>query len=103
MTVREELVHAGARTPKTDPSPALASWAGTSNEELRAIMSRGPLAGDLFFAASAEIERRARESDAAIHAEEERTEIRRQRLLWMMAGLFAAATAVLVLRLMALL
>jgi hypothetical protein len=70
------------------------SWEGTTNEELIAIMSRGALAGDVFFSASAEMERRSREVDAAIHAEEERVDARRKHMALLIAGLFAIGTLI---------
>jgi len=45
------------------------SWQDRSQEELSAIVRRGAQAGDLFFAASHEMERRAREAEAARDAE----------------------------------
>jgi len=91
MTVQEELAPVGVAAPSETPATAM-SWEGTSNEELMSIMSRGALAGDLFFSASAEMERRSREMDAAIHAEEDRVEERRQHLALLIAGLFALLT-----------
>ena len=91
MNVQDELAPAGAAAPTTEPSPAM-SWEGTSNEELMQIMSRGALAGDLFFSASAEMERRSRKMDAAVQAEEERKEALRKHLALLIAGLFAMLT-----------
>lgn len=90
MNVQDELAPSAEATPTAEP--ALPSWDSTSNEELMAIMSRGALAGDLFFSASAEMERRSRQMDAAIHAEEERVEERRKHLALLIAALFALCT-----------
>jgi hypothetical protein len=91
MTVHDELAPAGVAAPKDTPGTAM-SWEGTSNEELMAIMSRGALAGDLFFSASAEMERRSRELDAAVQAEEERVVAKRQHMALLIAALFALGT-----------
>ena len=91
MNVQDELAPAGATAPTTESATAM-SWDGTSNEELMAIMNRGALAGDLFFSASAEMERRSRKMDAAIHAEQDRIYARRQHLALLIAGLFALCT-----------
>src|SRR5690349_1025067 len=93
MTVQDELAPAVAGAPPDEP-PAAMSWEHTSNEELMAIMSRGALAGDLFFSASAEMERRSREMDAAIHAEEARVVARRQHMALLIAALFALGTLI---------
>ena len=93
MNVQDELAPAGATAPTTESATAV-SWDGTSNEELMAIMNRGALAGDLFFSASAEMERRSRKMDAAIHAEEERVEERRKHLALLIAALFALCTII---------
>ena len=67
MTVRDELAHAGAPAvgDALDPS---AMCRASSLDELHTIADRGAHGGDLYFAAAAELERRARESDAAAHA-----------------------------------
>jgi hypothetical protein len=91
MNVQDELAPAGIGTPTPEPATAM-SWDGTSNEELMAIMNRGALAGDLFFSASAEMERRSRQMDAAIHEEEEKATARRQHLALLIAALLALGT-----------
>ena len=97
MTVQDELAH--ARAPAVgdalDPS---AMCRASSLDELHTIADRGAHGGDLYFAAAAELERRARESDAAAHAEVERVEKTRQHVVWLIAALFALAT-ILALRL----
>ena len=93
MTMHDELAPAGVAAPKDTPGSAM-SWEGTTNEELMAIMSRGALAGDVFFSASADMERRSKESDALIHAEEERVTARRQHMALLIAALFAIGTLI---------
>src|SRR5690349_14229321 len=72
-------------------------WQTRSGEELKAIVDRGVLGGELFFAANRELTRRAdeaaRQSEAAL-AEQERVR-RRQALVTMLsvAALLVAALA----------
>ena len=64
MTVQEGLTQtAGAPAAETPGSPDW--WQGRSSDELRAIVHRGVHGGELFFGAAAEMERRAREIEAA--------------------------------------
>ena len=93
MTVQEELAPVGVAAPSETPATAM-SWEGTSNEELMSIMSRGALAGDLFFSASAEMERRSKATDALIQAEEDRVTARRQHMALLIAALFAIGTLI---------
>lgn len=100
MMVQDELVHAGAGAPAIDAPEDPNSCHGRSADELRAITGRGFHAGDLYFAAAAELERRARDSDAATHAQQAQAAARRQQTILLVAVLVTAATAMLVLRLL---
>ena len=80
MTVEEEL-----------------SWEDRTADELQAIVRRGVQAGDMFFGASAEMERRSKETEAARdaqHVEDVRTF---RRLRWEVWALLALAIATVVL------
>jgi hypothetical protein len=70
MTVQEGLVDtgAGATVAETPDSPAW--WQRRSTDELQAIIHRGIQGGEIFLAAATEMERRAREADAALRADE---------------------------------
>lgn len=76
-------------------------WQDRSSDELQAIVRRGAQAGDLFFAASCEMERRAREAEAARDAERV-VEVRAvKRLRWevyVLLAVMAAASVILLLR-----
>ena len=61
-----------------------------SCDELRDIVSHGVAGGELFFAASSEIERRAKAADDANHAKEAATEFRRREIIWSLAALIGA-------------
>ena len=77
------------------------SWQERSQEELRAIVRRGVQGGDMFFAASHEMERRAREADAARDAErvvEVRTVKRMRWEVYALLVLMAATGLILLLR-----
>lgn len=93
MSVHDDLAPAGIAAPNETPGAAM-SWEGTTTEELMAIMSRGALAGDLFFSASAEMERRSRATDALIQAEEDRVTAQRQHMALLIAALFALGTLI---------
>ena len=77
----------------TDVPPA-DEWRSRSCDDLREIVSHGIAGGDMFFAASSEIERRAREADAANHALEVETESRRRQVVWSLAALIGALAAI---------
>jgi hypothetical protein len=94
MTVQDELVHAAAAAVPADALDPSALCRGCSLDELHTIANRGAHGGDLYFAAAAELERRAKESDAAAHAEQERVEETRQHLVWLVAASFALATMI---------
>lgn len=97
MMVQDELAHAGA--PAIEALDTEGSWRSRSSEELRAIAGRGIHGGDLYFAAVAELERRARISEE--HADAERAQAaskRREIIIWL-AILFAAVDAAVILRL----
>ena len=98
MMVPDELAHAGAGAQAIDaPGTALQA---RSSDELRAITSRGVLGGDLYFAAAAELERRAKVSEENASAERaEAAARRRQTIIWLIV-LFAAVDAAVLLRLL---
>lgn len=88
MTVQEGLTQpAGAAAVETPGSPAW--WQGRSSDELQAIVHRGVQAGEMFFAAAAEMERRAREIEAARDAEQVVVVKTSRRLGWELKLLFA--------------
>jgi len=95
MVVQDELAHAGPAAPAIEEPFSPAWWQNRSSDELRAIVQRGVRGGETFFAAAAELERRARESDAALRAEEVHVIADNQelkKLAW--AGLIALPLAV---------
>ncbi len=100
MTVQEELVHAGAAATATEPPDALIQWQDRSCEELRAIASRGVHGGDLYFAAVAELERRAHDTEVAIEHEQAESAARWQGQIWLWAVLIAAVAAAAVARIL---
>jgi|KBSSwiStaDraftv2_1062776.scaffolds.fasta_scaffold09805_7 hypothetical protein len=76
-------------------------WQDRSQEELSAIVRRGVLGGDMFFAASHEMERRAKEAEAARDAErvvEVRTVKRIRWEVYALLALMAAGGLILLLR-----
>ena len=85
MTVQEELAH-----PDTAGSVAGAPdwWHSRSCDELQAILRRGIQGGENFFAAAAEMERRARESEAARDAQQIEAVNTSRRLGWELTLLF---------------
>ena len=100
MMVPDELAPAGAGAPATETLGASSSWRRCSAEELSAIASRGVHGGDLYFAAVAELERRARISEEVASAERaEAAARRRQTIIWLVV-LFAAVDAAVFLRLL---
>jgi hypothetical protein len=96
MMVQDELAHAAAGAPGI--ADTATSWHSRSSEELRAIAGRGIHGGDLYFAAVAELERRAKVLEETADAERaESAASRRQIIIWL-AALFAAVDAVVILR-----
>jgi hypothetical protein len=89
MTVQDELVRAGSQTSANDASDA-PFWQDRSCEELRAIASRGVHGGDLYFAAVAELERRAHDCEVEIEHHQEEVAAYRQHQIWWLAVLIAA-------------
>jgi hypothetical protein len=72
MAMQDEL--ACADTALTADGPASpAWWRSRSSDELNAIFHRGIQGGDMFIAAAREMERRARDAEAARDAAEVRT------------------------------
>jgi hypothetical protein len=98
MMVQDELAHAGAGAP-ISPDTA-ASWQTCSSEELRDIAGRGVHGGDVYFAAVAELERRARVSEETDSAQRAEVAARRREIIIWLAILFAAVDAAVILRLM---
>ena len=98
MTVQDELVHAGAASPASDSPEALVRWHERSCDELRAIASRGVHGGELYFAAVAELERRAHDTEVAIEHEQVEAAALRQHQIWWLAILIAAISAAVVAR-----
>ena len=93
--VQDELAHAGAGGPAID---GLDSWQTRSSEELSAIASRGIHGGDLYFAAVAELERRARVSQEADSAQRAEAASKRREMIILLLVLFAAVDAAIILR-----
>jgi len=61
-----------------------------SCDELREIVSHGIAGGELFFAASGEIERRAQAADDAIHQRKAEADSRRREIIWTLAALIGS-------------
>ena len=99
MTVQEELVHAGAANAASDSPDTLIRWQDQSCEELRAIASRGVHGGDLYFAAMAELERRAHDCEVEIEHQHEEVVAQHQYTVWWLAVLVAAIAVGLTARL----
>ena len=70
MTVHGELAPSGAGAAFAEGPNSQDWWQSRSSDELQAIADRGARAGDLFFAATAEMERRARNAEAELSFEE---------------------------------
>ena len=70
MVVQDELAHAGPAAPAIEEPFSAAWWQNRSSDELRAIVHRGVQGGETFFAAATELERRAREANETLRAEE---------------------------------
>ena len=71
MVVPDELAHAEPAPPAVREPFSPAWWQDQPSDELRAILHRGVQGGEAFFAAAAELERRAKEANAAVRAAEE--------------------------------
>jgi hypothetical protein len=99
MTVQEELVRAAAAPTSAAPPSAL-WWQSQSCEELRAIASRGIHGGDLYFAAMAELERRAHDCEVEIEHQHEEVAAQHQYTVWWLAVLVAAIAVGLTARLL---
>ncbi|MFL6729175.1 MAG: hypothetical protein ACJ8E3_06395 [Sphingomicrobium sp.] len=100
MMVQEDLVRAGAGAPGIEAidEPAIA-LRDRPCDELRAIASRGIHGGDLYFEAAAELERRARNLEAAESAERAKTVALRRQQMFLLAILAGACCAALYARL----
>ena len=97
MIVQDELAHAGASAPVNAPDTD-SSWQTCSSEELSAIAGRGVHGGDLYFAAVAELERRAKVSEATASAKRAEAVAWRRQTIILLLVLFAAVDAALILR-----
>src|SRR6476620_4477766 len=98
MMVQDELVHAGAGAPANEALGSTSAWQSYTSEELSAIASRGVHGGDLYFAAVAELERRARISEKAASAERAQAAAKRREMIILLLVLFAAVDAAVILR-----
>jgi hypothetical protein len=97
MTVQEELTHPASQL-VVGPAVSTDWWQGRSADELQAIVHLGAKAGDPFFAAVAEMERRARDTEAARDAQQVEAVQTSRRLGWELKVFFVVATvAVLIL------
>ncbi len=100
MTV-QGLADTGAGAPILERPNSPDWWQSRSSDELRAIVQRGVQGGELFFAAAAEMERRARQTEAARDAQQEEAVKTSRRLGWELKLLFAVglvAALILLLR-----
>jgi len=98
MIVQDELAHAAAGAPLGNTPDTNSSWQTCSSEELSAIAGRGVHGGDLYFAAVAELERRAKVSEAAASAERAEAVAWRRQTIILLLVLFAAVDAAIILR-----
>ncbi len=97
MIVQDELAHAAAGAPVNAPDTN-SSWQTCPSEELSAIAGRGVHGGDLYFAAVAELERRAKVSEATASAKRAEAVAWRRQTIILLLVLFAAVDAALILR-----
>jgi hypothetical protein len=101
MSVQDELAHAGPGVQAIESPFSPDWWQGRSSDELQAIVHRGVQGGEIFFAAAAEMERRAREANAASDVQQVQAVKTSRRLGWELKALFVllalAALALLVL------
>ena len=98
MMVQDELAHAGAGAPVSNAPDANGTLQTCSSEELSAIAGRGVHGGDLYFAAVAELERRARISEEDASAQRAEAATRRRQTIILLLVLFAAVDAAIMLR-----
>ena len=98
MIVQDTLAHAGAVAPTSETPEALISWESQSCDDLRAIASRGPHCGELYFAAVKELERRAHDTETAIEVQHEQVAAWRRGQIWSLAVLIAALAVTAVAR-----
>jgi len=98
MIVQDELAHAAAGAPVSNPPGTNSSWQTCSSEELSAIAGRGVHGGDIYFAAVAELERRAKLSEATATAKRAEAVAWRRQTIILLLVLFAAVDAALILR-----
>jgi len=92
MIVQDELAHAGAAAPSSEPPEALISWESQSCDELKAIASRGAHGGELYFAAIKELERRAHDTEVALEVQTIEVAAERRGQIWWLAVLIGAVS-----------
>jgi NAD(P)H-hydrate repair Nnr-like enzyme with NAD(P)H-hydrate epimerase domain len=102
MIGQDKLAHAVAAVPASEAPETLISLESQSCDELRAIAGRGIHGGDFYFAAVAELERRAHDLEVALEAEQEETIAHRQGQMWLMAVLVMAVSAAVIARVLGL-
>jgi hypothetical protein len=100
MIEQDNLADASAAVPASGAPETLISWESQSCDELKAIASRGSHAGELYFAAVKELERRAHDTETAIEAQQEEVAAWRLGQIWWLAVLIAALAVAAVARLL---
>jgi hypothetical protein len=98
MIVQEKLAEPSAAVPVVEALETLISWESQSCDELRAIASRGPHCGELYFAAIKELERRAHDTETAIAVQENEIAAERRGQIWWLAVLIAAISTATIAR-----
>ena len=98
MIVQDELAHAAAGAPVSNAADTNSSCQTCSSEELSAIAGRGVHGGVMYFAAVAELERRAKLSEATASAKRAEAVAWRRQTIILLLVLFAAVDAALILR-----
>jgi hypothetical protein len=95
MMVQDQLIHADPDKPAAEPTDM--SWEERSCDELRTVVNRGIIGGEQYFAAAAEIERRARQAELAACAEQIEAANRHERHILWIAALVAGVTIIVIL------
>jgi hypothetical protein len=98
MSLDETLAVVGAKPALESAEPyTVAWWESRTAEELRDIINRGFAGGQVFKAANAEIERRAREETRRLRDLAAAEAVRRRRLIEIIGGMAASTLALAVL------